>query len=236
MNADPGHAEIDALCLPALAERLRPAIEILRAGDRARRVVRLVAGRIEQNLDRVADDLRNRALMREHDVGHAADIFIEQLSQHFGRRGFDQRGEARDVGEDGGDFAPVHGHAVGLAVASKAACNLRREISRQRGMGPLGLGLTAARLAHHLDMPDGLVDGHFEIAEIDRLGQEIERAAVHRGADVAHVAVGGNDDGRLLVLSLLQPREQRQPVHPRHVNVGHHHVDMRMLLDRLQCL
>ncbi len=103
-------------------------------------------------------------------------------------------------------------------------------------MRALGLGLAAARLAHHLDMTDGLVDGHFEIAEIDRLGQEVERAAVHRGADVAHVAIGRNDDGRFLVLGLLQFLQQRQAVHPRHVDVGHHHVDMRMILDRLQRL
>ena len=103
-------------------------------------------------------------------------------------------------------------------------------------MRALGLGLAAARLAHHLDMADGLVDGHFEIAEIDRLGQEIERAAVHRGADVAHVAIGRDDDGRFLVLGLLQLLQQRQAVHPGHVDVGHHHVDMRMVLDRLQRL
>ena len=62
-------------------------------------------------------------------------------------------------------------------------------------MRALGLGLAPARLAQHLDMADGLVDGCFEIVEIDRLGQEVERAAVHRGADIAHVAVGGDDDG-----------------------------------------
>jgi hypothetical protein len=65
-------------------------------------------------------------------------------------------------------------------------------------------GLAASRVAHHLDMTDSLIDGHFEITKIDRLGQEIKRAAIHRGTDVAHVAVGGNDDGRFLVLGLLQ--------------------------------
>ena len=44
--------------------------------------------------------------------------------------------------------------------------------------------LTTACLAHHLDVTDGLVDGHFEIAEIDRLGKKIECAPVHRGADL----------------------------------------------------
>src|SRR5579883_3426225 len=91
-------------------------------------------------------------------------------------------------------------------------------------------------LAQHLDMADGLVDGGLEIGEIDRLGEEVERAAVHGCADVAHVAIGGDDDGRLLVLGLLQLGEQRQPVHPRHVDVGYHHVDMRMGFERLQRL
>src|SRR6266446_1748836 len=79
--------------------------------------------------------------------------------------------------------------------------------SRQCTSMPL-LSPAAARLAHHLDMTNGLVDGHFEIAEIDRLGQKIERAAVHRDADVAHVAIGGDDDGRFLVLGLLQFLQQ----------------------------
>ena len=103
-------------------------------------------------------------------------------------------------------------------------------------MRALGLSLAAACLAHHLDVADGLVDGHFEIAEIDRLGQKIERASIHRGTDVAHVAIGGNDDGRLPVLGLLQFLQQGQAVHPRHVDVGNHHVDMRMIRDRLQRL
>ena len=228
--------KLTPLRLPAFAEGLRPDVEIVRAGDRSAGVIRLLSGRVEQHLDRIADDLGDRALMREHDVGHAADIFVEQLAQHFRCNRLHQRGEAGDVGEDRGDLAPVHRHAVGLAVAGQAACDLRREIARQRSVRALGLELAAARLAHHLDMADSLVDRHFEVAEIDRLGEEIERAAVHRGADIAHVTIGGDDDGRFLVVGLLQLRQQRQPVHPGHVDVGDHHVDMRMLLDRGQRL
>jgi hypothetical protein len=83
---------------------------------------------------------------------------------------------------------------------------------------------------------DSFVNGRFEIAKIDRLGKKIERAAVHRGADIAHVAVGRNDDGRFLVFGLLQFLQQHQAIHPRHVDVGHHHIDMWVLLDRLQRL
>ena len=36
--------------------------------------------------------------------------------------------------------------------------------------------------------------------------------------------------------ALLQLLQQRQPVHPRHVDVGHHHVDVAVLLEQLQRL
>ena len=75
-------------------------------------------------------------------------------------------------------------------------------------MRALGLQLTAACLSHGLDMTDGLADGHFQISEVDWLGEEIERSAIHRGANVAHVAVGRDDDGRFPVLGLLQLLQQ----------------------------
>src|SRR5271167_4019941 len=78
-------------------------------------------------------------------------------------------------------------------------------------MRALGLSLTAARLAHRLDVTHGLVDGGFEIAEVDRLGQEIERPTIHRSTDIAHVAIGRNDNGRFLVLGLLQFLNKDKP-------------------------
>src|SRR5579864_5722039 len=69
------------------------------------------------------------------------------------------------------------------------------------------------------DVVDGLAHGDFEIAEIDRLGDKIKRAAVHRGAQIFHVAIGRDDDGAHFVALLAQPGEQGQPVHHRHVDV-----------------
>ena len=46
-------------------------VELQRAGDRAGGMVRLLAGRAEQHVQRIADDLGDGAFMREHDVGHA---------------------------------------------------------------------------------------------------------------------------------------------------------------------
>ena len=83
-----------------------------------------------------------------------------------------------------------------------------------------------ARRAESSIWRERLGDGGFQVGEIDRLGQKIERAAVHGGADIAHVAIGRDDDGRNLFARLLQLLQQRQPVHPRHVDIGDDHVDV----------
>ena len=69
------------LLAPALAERLREVVEVERAGDGAGGMVRLLAGRAEQHVQRVADDLGHRAVMREDDVGHADEIVVEQRAR-----------------------------------------------------------------------------------------------------------------------------------------------------------
>ena len=74
-------------------------------------------------------------------------------------------------------------------------------------------------------MPDCLRDSCLKIPEVDRLGQEIECAAVHGGADVGHVAVGRHDDGRKLFIALLELLKQRKPIEPRHVDIADDHVD-----------
>ena len=97
-------------------------------------------------------------------------------------------------------------------------------------MRALGGGLPRSRVAQRLHMRNRLGDGHFEIREVDWLRQKIEGSAVHRGADVGHVAVGGNDNGRELRRLVLKPRKQGQPVHARHVDVGDDHVVIPVFL------
>ena len=77
VNADTGCTKIDTLGLPVLAKCLGERIEIVRASDRARRIIRLIPGSIEENLDRVADDLRHGTFVREHHIGHSAHILTE---------------------------------------------------------------------------------------------------------------------------------------------------------------
>ena len=90
----------------------------------------------------------------------------------------------------------------------------------------LGSGALAFDLAQFADVVEGLADRDLEIVEIDRLGDEIEGAAVHCGAQICHVAIGRDDDRADRRLLLAQPREQRQPVHDRHVDVKQQKIDV----------
>ena len=103
-------------------------------------------------------------------------------------------------------------------------------------MGSLGRRLPAPRFAQHVDVADGLGDRGLEIGEVDRLREEVEGAAIHRRADIGHVAIGRDDDGRELLLRLLELGEQRQPVHARHVDVREHHVDAAVRREHRQGL
>ena len=81
-------------------------------------------------------------------------------------------------------------------------------------------------LAQLADFVEGLADRDFEIGKIDRLGDEIERAAVHRGAQIGHVAIGRDDDRADCRPLLAQPGEQGQPVHDRHIDVEEYQLDV----------
>ena len=184
----------------------------------------------------IADDLCNRAIVREYEIGHAGEIVVEKRPKHVGFERLHKRGEAGNVGEQRRDLAALPAEINRVRVAGKPFSQIGREVTRKRGMRPLGLRLPPPRLAQDFDMPNGLGDRRFEVEKIDGLGQEIERAAVHRGADIGHVAIGRDDDGRELFLVLLQLLEQRQPVHPRHIDVGNHHIDVAVGLQHSQGL
>ena len=103
-------------------------------------------------------------------------------------------------------------------------------------MRAFGGKLAAPRLAQDADMANGLGDRRFEIDEVDRLGDEIERAAVHRRPDIRHVAVRGHDHGREVLVAFLELSEQGQPVHSRHVDIAEHHVDIAVPVEHGQRL
>ena len=77
-------------------------------------------------------------------------------------------------------------------------------------------------------VPDRLDQGDLEIVEVDGLHQEVDGPAVHRRADVGQVAIGGHDHRLQEAVAFLDVCQQGQPVHARHVDVGHHHLDGRI--------
>ncbi|MCY1241822.1 hypothetical protein D9M72_547440 [compost metagenome] len=60
-------------------------------------------------------------------------------------------------------------------------------------MRPFGRALPTLCFAQRFHMVDGLANRRLQIGKIDRLRYKVVGAAVHRGADIGHVAVGGND-------------------------------------------
>ena len=176
-------------------------------------------------MDRVADDLRHRSVVGENDISHADEIIVEQRAKNIGFQRLHQRREARNVGEQSSDLATLSPQVERFGIAGEPLSQVWREVARQRRVRPLRCCLPLPRLAQDLDMPDGLGDGRFEVGKIDRLDQKVESAAVHRRANIGHVAVGRDDDGRDLFFGLLQLLQEGKPVHARHVDVGDHHVD-----------
>ena len=100
----------------------------------------------------------------------------------------------------------------------------------------LELVLGRQRLAHDPGVPEGLVDRGLEVVEVDRLGHEVERAPVHRDADVVHVAVGGDHHRPDLGIHLAERIEEGKAVEPRHVDVGEDHLELGVLREPLQGL
>ena len=139
-----------------------------------------------------------------------------------------------NVREHRGDVAPLGAEVDIIRRRGEPVRQARREIPGKLCPRPFRLLLAPLVAAGDLQIAQGLVDGRFEIGEVDRLGQEVEGAAVHRGADIGHVAVGGDDDRGQVLLALLQPAEQRQPVHPRHVDVADDHVDLGIVSQHSQ--
>jgi hypothetical protein len=162
-----------------------------------------------------------------------------KLAQHrydgLGRHQLGHAGKADDVDEQ-------HRHGLapyrpqGLVAIGQHIDQVRREVAREIGAGPLRDGALAIDLAYPADIVERLLDRDFEIVEIDRLGDEIECAAVHRGTDIRHVAIGRDDDCARRRLASPQLSEQCQPIHDRHVDVEQQQLDVgliRQLRERL---
>jgi len=146
MDANARDAQRDALFMTACAESLGVLVKSQCAGNRASGMVWLLAWGSKQHVQRIADDLRHRAVMGEHNICHAREVFIEQRSEDAGFQRLHKRGETGDVGKKGRNLAALPDEVDGIRVAGKLLDKVRREVARQRGIGPFGYCLTLTRV------------------------------------------------------------------------------------------
>ena len=234
MNADARGPERNSSFVAALAECLSVLVKRQRAGDGTVSMIGLLSRGAKQHVQRITHDLRHRAVMSKNDIRHAGEVLIEQRAENARFQRLRERGEAGDVREQCGDLPTLPAQIDGVFVTGKPLRQIRRKIARQQFIGALGGGLAVPRVTQKLDVSNRLGDGRLQIKEVDRLGHEVKRAAVHSGTDIGHIAVGRNDDSRHTFLALLQLLQQRQPIHPRHIDVGDDQVDTAVRLERRQ--
>ena len=106
-------------------------------------------------------------------------IVVEKRSKHVGFERLHKRGEAGNVGEKRRDLTTLTTKINRVRIAGKPFSQIRREVTRKRGMCPFGRRLPLARLAQDFDMANGLGYRRFEVKKIDGLGQE---SRMHRGS------------------------------------------------------
>ena len=135
--------------------------------------------------------------------------------------------EADNVGEQNRDGLPAD-RSERFVLRSQQLNDVRRKVARQIVARPLGRDAQTIDLTQLGDVGQRLADGDFEIAQIHRLGDKIKGAAIHRRAQIRHVAIGRDDDRPHRRLPLAQFAKQGEPIHHRHVDVEQHQVDIRL--------
>jgi hypothetical protein len=119
-------------------------------------VVRLVAGGAKEDVQRVADDFCDRAFMREDDVRHADQVFVEERAEQAGLQRLHQRCETGDIREQRSHVAPLPGEIDAVGARRKALGQVGRKIARERSMGALGGRLPPPCFAERFDVPNSL--------------------------------------------------------------------------------
>ena len=95
------------------------------ARDGAGGLVGLFARRTEQDVNGVADDLRQRSVMSEHDIGHADEIVVKERAKNIGFERLDQRREACNIGKQCRDLAALSAQVERFGLAGEALSQIR---------------------------------------------------------------------------------------------------------------
>ena len=89
----------------------------------------LFAGRAKEHMEGIADDFRDRAVVRKHDIGHACEVLIQKRPKHAGLKRLHQGGKPGDIGEERCNFAALTRKIYRIVVARKSLDKIRRKIS-----------------------------------------------------------------------------------------------------------
>ena len=92
-------------------------------------MIGLLAGRAEKHMEGIADDLRDRAIVRKHDIGHACEVFIKKRPEHARLKRFHQCGKPGDIGKERCNFAALTRKIYRIVVARKSLDKIGRKIS-----------------------------------------------------------------------------------------------------------
>ena len=80
----------------------------------------------------------------------------------------------------------------------------------------------------------GLGDDRLQLGMLERLGDEVEGAGLHRLDGAVHAAVRRDHDHRYVRVGDHHLAQQRQSIHPWHHQIGDHHVGA-VAVERRQC-
>ena len=88
-------------------------------------MIRLFARSTKQHMQCISDDLRERAIVREYNVGHACKIVVEERAKDGRFQRLHKSSEARNVAEKGRDLTALSAEINGTGVVCQALGNVR---------------------------------------------------------------------------------------------------------------
>jgi hypothetical protein len=213
--------------------------------DRRRHRV-LGGGRIvewgpEEDEETIAQDLVDGPPVRQDPLRRHLQVAVEHGDDLIGTELFGEAGESPDVGHQQGELATLPLEAEPVRRAEQTADDVVADVAAEDVtkviVAPHQVGFPLLSPPTGTQFPNDaacLGDGRSQIVDVERLDLEVEGSAHHGGADVGHVAVGGEHDRLRRHRHRFQPRQQLETVHPRHVQVGDDHLDVGIGLDDVE--
>ena len=222
--------------------RLVAAVELgerLLHRDRARhgapRVVGTRDGRAEDREDRVAHELVDRALVREHDVRHRAQVAVEQAQHLLRRQPLRERGEAAQVGHQQRHAPLLAADSRALGRGQQVRHHLVAQVAAEQRLDEAVAQLEVVRETRDLLLLPAQrelgLDPRQHHREVERLRDVVVGAEVQRLDHVLGGVAGRGHHHRQVRLreALAQRLEHVDAGEARHHHVEQHQVEVLLL-------